>query len=215
MKRYPARTIGSALLGDFRVQLVRTGVQLLRRRPIVLARSFRLWGAARIEFAPGARLLLGTPFYGFADRHLHGVLRVRGRMRVLGHVKLAAGCRFDVLPDGVLTIGDHTYFSPNVQAVVADGLTIGRDCAIAWDVRFIDDDRHSFRTEEGVRSSSAPIAIGDRVWIGAGAAVFKGVRIADGCVVAGGAIVTRCFDEPDCLIGGVPAQVLKRGIRWE
>lgn len=45
--------------------------------------------------------------------------------------------------------------------------------------------------------------------------IFKGVEIADGCVVASGAVVTRSVDEPNSLIAGNPASVVRRGIAWE
>ncbi|MDP9027474.1 MAG: acyltransferase [Actinomycetota bacterium] len=215
MRRYSLTTLRRALVGDFRVSIVRTAFARLRGRPITLTRSFRVVGMRRIEFAPGARLLLGTAFFGFVDRRVHGLIRVRGRLRILGNVKIAAGCRFDVLDTGTMTIGDNTYFSPNVLAVVAEAVTIGRDCAIAWGVQLLDDDRHAFRGPAGLRASSAPITIGDRVWIGNGVHVYKGVSIADGCVVAGNSTVTRSFDQPNSLIGGSPARVLRSDVKWE
>lgn len=215
MRRYSTTTVRRALVGDFRVAIVPTLLARLRGRHITSTASFRVRGLRNIELAPGARLLLGTAFYGFVDRRVHGLIRVRGRLRILGRVKVASGCRFDVLDTGTMTVGDNTYFSPNVLAVVADSLTIGRDCAIAWGVQFLDDDRHSFRGPEGLRGSSAPITIGDGVWIGNGVHVYKGVSIADGCVIAGNSTVTRSFDQPNSLIGGSPARLLKTDVKWE
>lgn len=54
----------------------------------------------------------------------------------------------------------------------------------------------------------APIRIGDRVWIGSGAIITKGVTIGDGAVIAAGAVVTK--DVPaNTVVGGVPAKVIK------
>jgi acetyltransferase-like isoleucine patch superfamily enzyme len=215
VKRYSLTTVRRALVGDFRVAVLPTALAWARGRRVVLTRSFRVRGLRRIELAPGARLLLGTAFYGFVDQRVPGLIRVRGRLRVLGRVKVAVGCRFDVLEGGTMTIGDDTYFSPHVLAVVSDSLTIGRGCAIAWGVQFLDDDRHAFRDPAGLRRSSAPITIGDNVWIGNGVHVYKGVSIADGCVVAGNSTVTRSFEQPNSLIGGSPARVLKSDVKWE
>ena len=57
--------------------------------------------------------------------------------------------------------------------------------------------------------SYAPIHIGKNVWIGANATVLAGVTIGDGAVVAAGAVVTKDV-EPNTIVGGVPATVIKK-----
>lgn len=56
---------------------------------------------------------------------------------------------------------------------------------------------------------SAPVTIEDDVWIGGQVVVLPGVTIGQGSVVAAGAVVTADVP-PTCLVGGVPAQVLRR-----
>ena len=57
--------------------------------------------------------------------------------------------------------------------------------------------------------SYAPIHIGKNVWIGANATVLAGVTIGDGAVVAAEAVVTKDV-EPNTIVGGVPAKVIKK-----
>lgn len=53
-----------------------------------------------------------------------------------------------------------------------------------------------------------PIHIGDDVWIGGNCTILPGVTIGNNVVVAAGAVVTK--DIPDnCVVGGVPASVIK------
>lgn len=52
---------------------------------------------------------------------------------------------------------------------------------------------------------SAPVEIGDDVWIGAHVVVLPGVHIATGTVVAAGAVVTRDTD-PYSIVAGSPAR---------
>ena len=52
------------------------------------------------------------------------------------------------------------------------------------------------------------IHIGNKVWIGAGVVITKGVTIGDNSVVAAGAVVTH--DIPaNVIAAGVPAKVIK------
>lgn len=52
------------------------------------------------------------------------------------------------------------------------------------------------------------IVVGNDVWLGAGTILTGGVRIPDGVVVAAGAVVTRSIEEPDSIVGGIPARVI-------
>ena len=53
-----------------------------------------------------------------------------------------------------------------------------------------------------------PVTIGNDVWIGGNVTILPGVTIGNNVVVAAGAVVTK--DIPDnCIIGGVPAKVIK------
>lgn len=54
-----------------------------------------------------------------------------------------------------------------------------------------------------------PVVIGDDVWIGGNCTILPGVTIGHNAVVAAGAVVTK--DVPDnCVVGGVPARVIKQ-----
>ncbi len=54
-----------------------------------------------------------------------------------------------------------------------------------------------------------PIVIGRDCWIGTGAIITAGVQLGDHTVVAAGAVVTKSF-EGNCLVGGVPARVIRK-----
>jgi len=55
---------------------------------------------------------------------------------------------------------------------------------------------------------TAPVKIGDNVWIGMNAVILKGVTIGENSVVAAGAVVTKSV-EPNAIVAGNPAQVVK------
>ena len=56
----------------------------------------------------------------------------------------------------------------------------------------------------------ADIVVGDDVWLGANTVVTAGTRIANGVIVAAGAVVTKDVTEEDAIVGGIPARVIGR-----
>jgi acetyltransferase-like isoleucine patch superfamily enzyme len=205
--------IAALLFGEFRISWWKSLLQFSRRRRVLVGRRFRVLGAP--EITRGGRLTLGTLPYGFALGSERGLLRVRGRMFVDGIVAIGVGSRVDVGPSAQLRVGDGTYFSPNVRIVLTSGLSVGSGCAVSWDVQILDDDHHLIDSGRGFGPSSKPIEIGDRVWIGSRATILKGVRIADGCVIASGAVVTRSVEEPNSLVAGSPARIVRRDVNWK
>ncbi len=55
-----------------------------------------------------------------------------------------------------------------------------------------------------------PIRIGDNSLLLNGCTILPGVQLAEHTVVAAGAVVSKSFTEPDILIGGVPAKIIKK-----
>ena len=58
------------------------------------------------------------------------------------------------------------------------------------------------------RAEIRPTTIGQDCWIGAHSVINCGVHIADGCIIAAGAIVTK-DTEPYGIYGGIPARRIK------
>ena len=52
------------------------------------------------------------------------------------------------------------------------------------------------------------INIEDDVWIGANCIITAGVKIADGCVIGAGSVVTKNLNK-NSIVGGVPAKLIK------
>lgn len=57
-------------------------------------------------------------------------------------------------------------------------------------------------------ANSAPVTIGNDVWIGANCTVLPGVTIGNNVIVAAGAVVTKDVKD-NCIVGGVPARIVK------
>ena len=110
----------------------------------------------------------------------------------------------------VLSIGEGSFVNHRSELIAHERVEVGRHCLFAWDVQVMDSDSHSV---DGL-PHTAPVVIGDRVWIGCRATVLKGVTIGDGAVVAAGSVVTR--DVPArALVAGNPARVVREDVTWE
>lgn len=112
--------------------------------------------------------------------------------------------------NGVLEIGDHTFFGRGVEIVVSQRVSIGRGVLIAPDVYITD---HNHQTTLGTAMFerpciAAPVQIGADVWIGAKCVILPGVTIGDGAVIAAGAVVSRSIPK-GAIAAGVPARVIK------
>ena len=55
----------------------------------------------------------------------------------------------------------------------------------------------------------SPVVIGNNVWIGANSIVLDGVTLGNNVIVAAGAVVSKDFGD-NCIIGGVPARVIRQ-----
>ena len=127
---------------------------------------------------------------------------------VLGDVFLATGVRLWAHKGGVLTIGDGTVLDAGVELIAWEHLTIGRDSYLGWDVLVMDTDLHGAAGQPVI---NRPVAIGNRVRIGARAMILKGVTIGDGAIIHPGSIVTRDV-AAGAEIGPPPATVKHRAV---
>ena len=107
-----------------------------------------------------------------------------------------------------MRIGDHTFINRRTEIMCRERVSIGQHCAISWDVTIMDTDYHHIN---GI-SLARPVVIEDHVWV-AKSTILKGVTIGQGSIVAAGSLVNRDVP-PFSLVGGVPAKILKRDVKW-
>lgn len=95
-------------------------------------------------------------------------------------------------------------------------ITIGNDCLFSRGLVIRNGDGHTIFDEKtkGILNQPENVEIGNHVWIAESVKILKGSKIPDNCVVGAGAIVTKKFSEPNCILAGIPAKVIKTGINW-
>ena len=118
---------------------------------------------------------------------------------------------------GSIVIGSRTKFLGQTHLAVIEGtsVTIGEDCLFSSDIQLRTGDSHSILDLQGCRiNASEDIVVGDHVWVGTKAFLNKGARVAPHSIVGACALVTKAFEEPHCVLAGVPARIVKREVDW-
>ncbi len=124
----------------------------------------------------------------------------------------------------VATINRKAYFGNGSKVEIGDNSGIGARCEIPRDIRIGDNvmmAQDVLILNENHRTSSTEIpmnmqgkeprqicTIGNDCWIGARAIIVPGACVADGTIVAAGAVVTHTHP-PYSVVGGNPARVIR------
>lgn len=140
----------------------------------------------------------------FPRRLRPALLRLAGLN--IGNVRIQPSVNFLA---GEISIADGAYINTGALIDATAPVTIGSKVFIAPRVNIITA-THEIGDADmraGGRAPS-PITIEDGVWIGTAASILPGVTIAKGCVVAAGAVVTKCT-ATNGLYAGVPAKRIK------
>jgi acetyltransferase-like isoleucine patch superfamily enzyme len=155
-------------------------------------------------------------------------LRSHGRVRATGRVRIGRGVRFHLAPGAVVTLEDRceigagTRFHVHGEARIGAGAQLGERCVVAAhesveigagatlddEVVLIDFDHGITDVERPIRLQelvTAPVVIGERAVLSAGATVLRGVVVGAGARVQPRGVVTRDV-APGATVGGVPAR---------
>lgn len=129
-----------------------------------------------------------------------------------GHVSIYYGSDILVFKGADLTFQGQAIINQKVQIICMDSITIGSDVMISRDVIIRDNDGGHEIMVDGYKKT-APVIIGNHVWIGQGAMIMKGVTIGDGAIIAAGAWVANNV-KPNALVMGDPARTVQKNIEW-
>ena len=140
------------------------------------------------------------------------------------HVSCYAGCSFSIGEEG--SVHDRRFHPAQRRARHGEEqIDIGSHCLISWNVGIADSDFHPLEPAQRIidaqalapffkdrpprpKLKTAPVKIGDNVWIGMNAVILKGVTIGENSVVAAGAVVTKSVPA-NTVVAGNPAVAVK------
>ena len=101
-----------------------------------------------------------------------------------------------------LVFGDNIDVNQEVIIGCKTRITIGAYSIIGPRTIIFDSDWHGI---DGLESQSAPIKIGNHVWICANVTILKGITIGDNAIVGACSVVTRDIDASS-IVAGNPAR---------
>lgn len=111
-----------------------------------------------------------------------------------------------------LVVGSNVSINHNCFLSCEGGVTIGNEVSIAHGVSILTSEHGFVDSDVPIKFQPVtlhPVVIGNNVWIGAKATILAGVQLANGTIVAAGAVVTRSVTQENTIIGGVPARHIR------
>lgn len=134
-----------------------------------------------------------------------GSVTAAGKIRLDGYGELIA--------KGKLSVGHNFVMNGYSRVIAHKHITIGNNVVIARFVSVLDHD-HAFSRNGGNGDLvfdgyiTAPISIGNNVWLGDKVSIMKGVTIGDNVIIGANSVVTKDIPS-NCIAAGVPAKVIK------
>ena len=111
-------------------------------------------------------------------------------------------------------LGRENYIGRN--AYLSCHLTLARKVMVASDVAFVGGDHKFDNIDDYIMDSGRDeikeIIVEEDVWIGHGAIILHGVKLATGCIVGAGSVVTKDVGEFE-IVAGNPAKYVRHRLR--
>lgn len=142
------------------------------------------------------------------------VLHIDGKVTFHGDCILGGGTEISVAKDAELSFGSDTKLMGECKVISTNKITIGNECRISWNTQIMDTDFHDIFLNGCLLNSSRPVMIGNHVWICSGAKIYKGVEIANGCVICADSSIRHKIVRSNCIFTGMPIRILRENIEW-
>lgn len=128
-------------------------------------------------------------------------------------LKMHNGAKIRVRRGGKLEIGKNFGMSNGCVVTAYEHIKIGDNVMLGPNVLIYDQD-HDYRAEGGVAAmkfKTAPITIGNNVWIGANTIILRGTTIGDNCVIGGGSVIKGIYPANTLMIQKRETRIISGG----
>ncbi|TYC82204.1 acyltransferase [Acetobacterium wieringae] len=135
----------------------------------------------------------------------------KSRFKLNKFVKARSGTRIKVRESASVEIGENTSFNHGCMIISHESIKIGKDVQVGPNVLIYDHD-HDYRAEDGLKRlkyKTAPVEIGNSVWIGANVVILRGTVIGDNCVIGAG-LVLKGYYENNLIITQERIELIKK-----
>lgn len=124
-------------------------------------------------------------------------------------------CQLIIGSNAKIIIGDNVGISQTALIAHSD-IIIGNNVKIGAGSKLYSTNFHSLNfllrretSSDKVNTQTAPISIGDDVFIGAGCIILKGVKIGNRSIIGAGSVLTKSVPQ-DEIWGGNPAKMIRK-----
>lgn len=188
--------------------------------PILIHPSVKIDSLWRNAISFNGKVKSSMLVYGFpgtkGQSNCQSIISIRrgGKLVVSENVQMAGGTRVVIGKQGVMQVGRHFWCNGDCFFNCTTKISIGDDNMYGWNISFNTTDGHHVYENGIQKPMERDIVIGNHVWIASHCHISKNTYIADDCVVAQNSLIGKRFEQPKCLIGGMPAKVIKDNFTW-
>lgn len=142
------------------------------------------------------------PIISLVSPHTEITMDGGSELRIGKNFKMRDGAKIRVRKGGKCIIGNNTSINSYNMIACHEQIEIGDNCQFSPNVQIYDHD-HDFRDIDGLKAmkyKTAPIRIGNNVWIGANTVILRGTEIGDDSVVGAGSVIKGVFPSGTVII---------------
>lgn len=142
------------------------------------------------------------PMVSLVSPHTEITMDNGAELRIGRNFKMRDGAKIRVRKGAVCVIGNNSSVNSNNMIACHERIEIGDDVQLSPNVQIYDHD-HDFRAEGGVKAGkfkTAPVKIGNNVWIGANTVILRGAEIGDNCVVGAGCVLSGSYESNTVIV---------------